>query len=218
MKNVFLLGLAICLALLSCKDDDSITNTANPSTSGNIANYTNLSVGNYWIYENIKIDESGIETELARIDSIYIASDTLINGNTYFVQRGKKFLFNNKDEVIDILRDSLGYLVNKDGDIRFSSSNFSDIIYSQEVPITNPQYRFEYKMEEITTTVNLPAGDFDDVYNYRGKVSALDSTNMDSIRYFDNYYAEGLGKIFETTFFATSKPIYEKRLIRYNIQ
>ncbi len=217
MRNVLLLGLAISLSLLSCKDDDDTTQDPTPPME--IDNYTPLEIGNYWVYENVKIDEYGTEIPIAQTDSIYIERDTLINGNTYYVLEGQKYIFNSSYDIFDIIRDSVGYLVTHNGEIRFSSTNFSDILLTQETPTTNPVYFFEFKMEKILTTVNVPAGDFEEVYNYSGKIYDVESSTIaDSTRTFGNYYVNGVGKIFETTFFLNGSGVFEKRLIRYNVE
>jgi len=222
MKNLFLLGLGICLFLFSCQDDDNsqggiIVPVSDPME--NDITFFPLSEGNYWIYENIRIDTNGVETKLEQLDSIYVAGDTIINNITYAVLRGKKFLFDTKDGFTNIIRESSGDIIDVEDNTIFSNTNFTDIINVETFSFDSNEFaKIEYSMEEIAEDITVPAGTFDEVLNYRGKLIALSETKADSIRYIDNYYSKGIGKIFETNYFFSSNNIFEKRLIRFALQ
>src|SRR5215217_1706218 len=75
-------------------------------------NFSHLDKGNYWIYEQYNIDEFGKATPTGVIDSCFIGNDTTIAGvkwHWYISIGGESTL----------LRDSLDYIVDSYGMIRF---------------------------------------------------------------------------------------------------
>lgn len=88
----------------------------NLQTSSSI-NWTNLDVGNYWIYDRIDVDMFGDTSISIAEDSVYVSQDTVINGNTYHTVVGWWLVSN----IPYHLRDSLQYLVDHTGKIWFSS-------------------------------------------------------------------------------------------------
>jgi len=213
MRKLFVLGIAIAI-LTSCqKEDDS---------GESRINYTPLEIGNYWIYQHYSIDSIGNETETTMIDSVVITKDTIINGNKYFILEGtNKPLNGGKWVVIDILRDSLGYLINNKGQIQFAENNFSDTL-AKRVMVNNHNgdtiYTLTYKMEKPNNSVTIPAGTFD-VLNYKGTViTVYDIPGVKNPRYINKFYSDKVGKILDTYFYIHGPLIYEKRLLRYYIQ
>src|SRR5688572_16141233 len=85
MKRYIILA-AIPALLFSCKK--SRPAPQNPASSASLATsgpaYFPLEVGNYWVYQYFDIDESGIATATAKLDSCYISEDTIIRGRRYF--------------------------------------------------------------------------------------------------------------------------------------
>lgn len=72
MKNKLLL-LGFSLFMLSCSSDDSGNNNIISTTD-----FLPLNAGNYWVYD-VESDAAGGSGR----DSLYVANDTVINGNTY---------------------------------------------------------------------------------------------------------------------------------------
>jgi hypothetical protein len=72
MKNKLLL-LGFTFLALSCSSDDSGNDNVTST-----ADFLPLNAGNYWVYDV----ESDVEEGSGR-DSLYVANDTVINGNTY---------------------------------------------------------------------------------------------------------------------------------------
>jgi len=214
MRNLFVSGVIIIL-LSSCNKDDGST----PSGSQPL-NYLPLKVGNYWIYQHYDIDTSGNETMTARIDSMVITRDTIIRDKQYFVLEGTDYPFVYPGwNIIDIMRDSSGCLVNHNGTIRFAADNFSDTLAGRILVVGNDtMYTLTYKMEKPYYPVQVPAGLFE-VLNYKGTVCTL--LNISGVvypRYLNTYYTNDVGKILSTYFYLHSPEFSEKRLIRYYIQ
>jgi hypothetical protein len=209
------IALIMALAFFSSckKEEDTIAKVS----------YLPLKVGNYWIYQEFMIDTSGNETANSIIDSVIINRDTIINRKKYFVLEGN-YPYRNRYQrgIIDNLRDSLGYIVNQNGTVRFAENDFTDTIaYSAAINIydTNDTlYVLTFQMERINNHITVPVGTFE-VLNYKGTV--VTSMNIPGIkypRYLSNYYAKGIGKILNTYFYIQSPNIYEKRLIRYYVK
>jgi hypothetical protein len=215
MRKLFYLGFVIIL-FASCEKDDS--NSINDSVEK--TNYFPLGIGNYWIYKHYDIDSLGNETERDRIDSVIINRDTIINNNQYFILEGTNYPFNGESwGIVDILRDSSGYVVNEKGKIKFSSENFTDTLASEiEVINEDTLYILTYRMEKLTNHAVVPAGEFE-ALNYKGTViTSNPSQGVKNPRYMNNYFANNVGKILETYFFLSSPIIGERRLVRYKIK
>lgn len=214
MRNLFLLGLAIGL-FVSCetKEDPELQPTENTI-------YFPLLIGNYWVYQHYDIDPQGFESTRGVTDSVVIARDTLIGGHQYFILEGSNYPYHGGSWVtLDVVRDSSGYIVNKEGVIRFSQSNFTDILASKtEVIGGDTLYTLNYQMDLVEMPYTVPAGDFD-VLNYKGTVITYAPVQgVENPRYMNTLFSKGVGKVLETYFFLNSPRVSEKRLIRYHIE
>lgn len=174
--------------------------------------YIQLAVGNYWIYKTLSIDSEGTET-FVREDSIYIASDTLINDVLYFKYIEAPAL-SSRDTLTKFLRDSSGYLIDAKGTILFSSHNFTDTLrHIDEEQI----YSIDYIMEK-SDAIEILAGTFKNVLAYKGLVWIKPLfDNWDHPDSYNDYYAPGVGLIKSTCFFITKPVFIERQLIRYHI-
>jgi hypothetical protein len=211
MKKMYLL-ITMATFLWSCqKDNETPTQVS----------YLPLKIGNYWIYQYVQIDTSGIETILPKTDSIVISRDTIINHKKYYVLEGTNYPFTYSGYwgVVDILRDSSGYVVNQNGFIRFAVNDFSETLaYRAVVQDNDTLYIASSQMVPVSEAVTVPAGIFN-VLNYKTKIVAtMDTPGVKYPRYLNCYYAKGVGNILYTYFYFASPKIYEKRLVRYNIR
>ncbi len=171
----YLLVLSLGLFFASCCDDDPVQNET--------SNYFPLNIGNYWVYENYEIDTLGFQTQEHVLDSIYIDRDTMINNLQYFIVEGSRFLYSGN--LVGFFRDSSGYLVNERGEIRFSESNFNDILASSDFP--GGLIQTTYKMEMTPNTIVVPAGEFE-ALNFQGTITANQPINgIEYPRIVNNY-------------------------------
>ena len=210
MKKSLFIILIIIVISSCCKDKPLI-----PSLT-----HVPLEIGNSWVYKNYTIDSSGVQTILDRIDSMVITKDTIIGDNKYFVMEGTDYPAKSNWGILNILRDSLGYLVNENGAIIFAqyitSKTFNQFekIYGKDTIFTKYD-----KMERYGNSVNVPAGSFDDVLNLKTYIT-LYKNNDENFKYFDNHlYAKGVGNILKTVRFLHEAQIkrFEKRLLRYHL-
>lgn len=216
MRTLFVLGIISIIILSSCKKDEEITDNT-PTTT---ADYTPLTIGNYWIYENYMIDSTGNESLQSQIDTVIVDRDTIINGNTYFILMGTRYSSINNWGIVDIVRDSGNYLVNNEGEILFSSSNFTDTLGIDTTMYGNDTLVYIiYQMENIIGDVNLSGEIFSNVLNLKGTVySPIYSYLPGFPKYVYNYYAPGVGKIYTRRTYLISDYKIEQRLIEYHIQ
>jgi hypothetical protein len=208
MRKLFVLGLAMAL-LSACQKipDPELT----PESS-----YTPMEIGKYWVYGHYQIDPNGQAVAYSMTDSVIITSDTLISGSRYYVFEGTNYPWNGGQwQVIAMLRDSSGYLVDVHGIIVFAQDNFTEVLASKtEIHNGDTLYTLTYKMETVHDEVTVPAGNFT-VLNYKGTVTMpKELPGIQNPRFINTYYAKGVGKILQTYFFLNDPRINEKRLLR----
>lgn len=211
---MFLAGLMMA-ALISCNENDENPIDDLPV----IVDYLPMQTGNYWIYGHYEIDTLGKVTDEARTDSVVITGDTLINNKQYFIFEGTNYPYNAAWGIIDLLRDSSGYIVNAQGVIKFTYRNFDDILVSKtEIIAGDTIYSLEYRMVNPDSIITVPAGSFS-VLDYQGTVkTAEDLPGIDNPRFLNNFYADEVGRVVETYFYLNHPSIHEKRLVRYKAE
>jgi len=211
LKAFISLGILLTIFLSSCKKD-SFTPTTYP-------NFSQLKVGNYWIYERFNVDASGNATTVGIYDSCYVEKDTLINNNLYFKEIRSKGLGVNYSA--SFIRDSLHYLVNNDGQILFSSQNFTDTFNSYFVTAgaaTDTICQVVVKMADKELLVNTPAGSFQ-TYNFIQIFKMYPNwSDNGNLRTIDTRYSENIGIVSETLpFYLSNSYNTERRLVRYKL-
>ncbi|MBL7755073.1 MAG: hypothetical protein JNM44_11400 [Chitinophagaceae bacterium] len=215
MRIPVLLTLAlVSTAIYSCKKKKT-----DPPPATLYANYAQLKVGNYWVYEQFEIDIAGNAASKNIFDSCYVEKDTMINAKSYFkVVKPNQNSISQKD--ILFLRDSLHYIVNSTGKIVFSSLDFTTI-FDTNYMLSSPGdtvCQIIKQMADENQTVNTPAGSFvtsnakEVFFMYPSWVSAGNP------RIKHTRYAKDIGIVIETLPFFISNPNYtERRLVRYHI-
>ncbi len=202
----------------ACKKKKETTETPNepqqPPTPVIYDNYSQLKIGNYWIYERFNIDPQGNATSQNLFDSCYISKDTVIRGQTYFKYHNKSYFSDHS-----YLRDSLHYIVYSGGAIAFSSQDFSTI-FSNYWQVNSPGdtlYKAFCKMADKDLQINTPAGNFI-TSSYQTKYNISPNYSSNTVRYKNTRYAKNIGMISETQdiFIGTTATV-ERRLKRYHI-
>ncbi|MCW3072567.1 MAG: hypothetical protein JWO44_2457 [Bacteroidetes bacterium] len=223
MKGSFAACIAIVLLTLnSCrKDKDETPSPETPSSPQAYDNYSNLKVGNYWVYQEFFIDTLGNATPGTEIDSSYIEKDTVIGINTY----RKMVRWKTSSIVPDIflLRDSLSYTISyiSTSYITFSSADFSTAFHHGYVVNMPGDTVAETttKMHGPAETTVVPAGSFTTL-DYRITFDMYPAYAFGTgMRYMHSRYAKNIGMISETTninLYTTS--CSERRLVRYHLE
>ncbi len=207
-----LLSFALVLFFSFCKKE-----TAEILETIMYPNFSQLKVGNYWIYERYRIEDSGMEISTGTFDSCYVEKDTQINNYTYY--KVLRPSLNETIQTIQFIRDSLHYLVTNDGEVLFSSQNYVDTLQQYHMLfVSDTICEVVAKMADKNLAVSTPAGVFE--------TSSLKRTfhmyplfaDLGNTRYMDTRYAENIGIVSETlTFFAFLPVSIEIRLVRYHL-
>lgn len=212
MNKILLFVTAIFL-IIACNKEEPIEENPVEELS-----YYPQEVGNYWVYDHYWMDKDGTETFKENLrDSIVITHDTLINSNIYYVYEGTDCKMGIREpEVLKILRDSAGYLVNTEGDISFSSVNFEDelLFINYILPDGDTMYTTSYRMNNQPITLKTPAGTFK-ALNFQGTLYDRDHSNP---RYLNNYHARGVGEVLNDYFYLSDSTRHnERRLVKYHV-
>jgi len=213
-KILFLFTILLTGTICSCKKD---TDPQPPATS--YPDFSQLKVGNYWIYEQYDISSTSNATSRNIFDSCYVEKDTVILGKTYFkIVKPVWYYPTQKD--ISYLKDSLHYIINSNGDILFSSQDFSNKLSSRYVISggNDTISQVVKQMADKNTTFTVPAGTFTTSNAQETHFIYPNYASAGNPRYRNIRYAENLGIVSETVLFFVSSPDYvERRLVRYHL-
>ena len=213
-RKIFLSVMTLSALLLSCKKEKM------PEIPG-IAydNYSNLKVGNYWVYQRFTVDESGNETATSVYDSCYIEKDTVINSKKYFKYCSSNGISVGSPGFPEYLRDSLHYIVNSAGNVLFSSWDYINNLHqSFHVENADTLVRYTMKMTDKDAVTSTPFGNFTtsnaqlELYTYPAFTFTVNP------RYVNVRYAKDVGIVTKVLDFYWSLASYtELRLVRYHV-
>jgi hypothetical protein len=214
MKKFLLLGLVI-ISLFGCE------RSSEDVASNKVTDYFPMEIGNYWVYQHYRVDMFGNKTKLPLIDSVIIADDTLINGETFYVFEGTDYFRHGSEwGIMGIFRDSSNFIINPKGEIKFSLSNFSDTLHQAVLEYDSQEYaEIIYKMQDENKKIEVPAGTFD-VLNFQGKFIANEDfipSGIENPRFLNNYYSKGVGLVSKNYFYFTGEHIFEVKLSKYGV-
>ena len=123
IKKLNYLWLSALLIAGACKKDKD---DPTPAAASQVAYFTQLKTGNYWVYERYNVDPAGNATPLGIYDSCYVEGDTIIGNYTY-----AKYVFPGyplaQGMVTAYLRDSSEHLVDYQNNIYFASADFNTV-------------------------------------------------------------------------------------------
>lgn len=212
MRNVMLLAMVAFVLLSACKKDEP---NINPEKV--YPDYACLKVGNYWVYERFRVDTLGEATSLNKFDSCYVEKDTLIHGETYakLVKRHPHL----SEVVFEYLRDSLHYIVNPAGKIKFSSEDFTTIFLTQASlgPHEDTLFVATVKMDDINQRTIVPAGEFTTL-NYKTVYKINPKYTQFTEKISNMKYAKDVGLVVETLPMYTAISSKDERwLVRYHV-
>lgn len=197
----------LAIVTISCKK-----NSENPAPVTQ-ADYFQLKVGNYWIYQGFTSDSTGVFTPTGKYDSAYIENDTLIRGFTYHKLVERPWVMS--PQMPNYLRDSSGYLVDSRGYIIASDFNFTDIL---EIDTINIElFKGFLQMTGRDSVVTIPAGAFKSITSRYKTVPSPPNTANFPIRYSYDIYGKGVGEIKTHTFLWSGFMQMEARLVRYKV-
>ena len=203
--HIFIISILAVLTY-SCKKSSDNTESAP------VADYYNLQVGNYWVYQCYTINNSDT-TFMQKLDSAYIEKDTVIRGYSFFKLLSNPFP-GYSPSMPSYIRDSSGFLVLSSG-IRICSNNdFKDTlcIDTRDSLI----FRGYETMTGKDSIVTVPHGSFQSITS-RTRIVPVQSGQF-PIRYIYDVYAKNLGKIKSHNFYFNGGEQIESRLVRMKMK
>jgi hypothetical protein len=180
------------LLLFSCKKEEN--------TNNNSSNFTLPStIGSYWVYECNNRDTDGNITPMGITDTVRIIGDTVIGGENFVSYEGTIY---GAPKSKWFLRDSSGYIIDENGNIKYSTVNFTDTLESY---VEGIDFKIDWFMSSNTNTiVNVPAGNFSTL-DYQGHCRKLNGQNFfgcgTQTYVVHNYFAPNIGLIKGSTIF-----------------
>lgn len=210
-RIIYVCFFAFLLSSCATDNDDNLQNSD--------SNFYALTVGNQWVYKNYKYNaETEDYDDTGVVDNVSVIGTETINGNVYFNfkrittgnEEGITFC-NANGEHFELLRDSLGYLIDDGGMIKYANNDFTartvnhqdwGTVFDQLISLNN----------EIT----LEAGTFESTYTQRYAMLP-NGEQANAIDHF--YYVDGIGLVFDTSSISSEDiPRIKRRLDSYVIQ
>lgn len=219
MKNsaLFILSMYM-ITMVSCGHKDKDTDPKEDDPEVTVSGYSQLKVGNYWIYQEYTIDSAlTTETPTTVFDSCYIKNTFTIRGNTYYqisISNGiTSFSYRS-------LRDSADCIVDQNGYVEFSLHNFSTPLYTY-YQVLNPgdtASKIVVQMKDKGAATIVPAGTYTTI-NSQMHVHMYPPYQMAGIdRNSNRKFSENVGIVSQTKLFSTGNSNYtELRLVRYHL-
>ena len=203
----YLLLLTVVVVLFSCKKK-------NDNQTPSAYTYYPMKVGNYWVYEWFYTDTTGVYTgNSGPADSVYVRTDTVINGNTYYVLDDY-----NGSSLGGTFRDSSGYLVDVSGRIYFSTQNFNNVLKTDSFFAGNTLYQVYAWMTHNNVVANTPAGTFSTI-QYKGALLYNAAYGANPKYYQAVDYAPQTGLVIRHAYYENDpNDIVDIKLLRYHVQ
>lgn len=213
-----LLALSVILLLASCKKEDDGNDAPNvPSTPLDVAAFSLLDSGNYWVYERRQVDSMDVDQGTpVRVDSLYVIGDTLLNGKTFtMIRLGVNGQPGNAARYY--WRDSADCILDKYGAIQFSAGTFDDVFYSENTG-GSAGVIIDYSIPSTMVPVTTPSGSYS-TYLVNGVVTSFGwFTFVPEWKYPRHYWAQGIGRVKWYEYFSSSPLGFRYELLRYNVQ
>ena len=213
MKRI-VFSLVLLFVLQSCSSDDA------PES---VSNFYALTVGNSWEYRWYSVGVDGIPSPMSVEESISIVDTEMIGENLFY--KFKRIVSGNpphgdytfslpEGEHFEYYRDSLGYLVNEEGVIKFSSNSVNPFVFSIQ----------GFGSDELIGTGELQ----EELVTYTTQTGAIFECKELIISYEINneitpgknwlYYSNGIGLIKDDKIFLASGAGYHRILESYTVQ
>ena len=193
---VVLIMCILCLALLSCGDDDST------SPDDNTTYIYPLKIGNSWLSEIIYYNQQGAETSRDTFETT-VARDTIIEGERWY----------------QLARDSVlisGFVANRlDGFWAYSPRQLLFQYPTEEGILYTGPNNSVTEVESITDTVEVSAGEFC-CYSYKKTSYGTDAFNRSKL-------APGVGLVLNEVWYEGNDEVLIYRyalttLLEYSVQ
>jgi len=218
MNFKIILSLALLSSIISCKKECENVEEEIPIVEiESTESYSQLEVGNYWVYQRFYINqETGEVLETPNLDSIFVETDTIIDGQQYHILRGTWFGLN----FGRAYRNEGVNLIDPDDKIFMTTRDIFDTLSVQHTTsnlVIDSIYNTLTNYEE---NVETPSGTFFSSHQYE-RIFFLNEELLHhdyTTRFDTEYYAKDIGVVKYTSFLAGGPTNIEMRLIRYSLE
>ena len=137
----------------------------------------------------------------------------MINGNKYF----KLVRSHPNNDIEMFVRDSGDYIVDSYGRVLFAINHYNTVLYEREeyqndtILMFTSKYSVAQQKEYKTFNENVF-----ECYNFLGEIYIIND-DFSEPRYCNNYYAKGVGLVYENEFYLSSEKGIKREIIRYKI-
>ena len=207
------LALLAVTTLAACQtDEDIVAPLPEPPTQNlNIAAFSNLAIGNYWVYQRYRVDSVDNVVDVLSVDSIFISGDSVVNGETYSVVRRNGFAA----VQTTLWRDSAGYVITEDHEVLFCADPLDQLIYTEvEGPVG---VQLDYTVYSTPESITVAAGTFSTLKMQAEITSIGGFPEMAAWRRPRSYWAEDVGRVRYYEFFAFNPLGNRYDLVRYDV-
>ena len=213
-----LLALSVITLLASCRKEDDGNDVPNvPNASLDVASFSLLDSGNYWVYERRQVDSMDVDQGTpVRLDSLYVIGDTLLDGEIFTMiclgvngqpGNGARYYW----------RDSADCIVDPYGSIQFITGRFDEVFYTYNVG--GPAgVIIDYTIPSTMVPVTTPSGSYS-TYLVNGVATSYGFIPfVPEWKYPRHYWAQDIGRVKWYEYFSSSPLGFRYELLRYNVQ
>ena len=215
--NRALLLTTFVASFASCKkDEDPEDAPVQPAAPLEVSAFSNLTVGNYWVYERRQVDSLDVDQGTpVRLDSLYVIGDTLLNGNAFtMIRLGANGL---PGGVRYYWRDSADCILDLNGYTVFRSSGFDQVFFSDQ-GAAMAGLVIDYSVSSAVVPISVPAGNFN-TYRVLGLCTSSGTFPVvPEWKYPRAYWNEGTGRVKWYDYYMAGPLGYRYELVRYHVQ
>ncbi len=214
--SALLLPALLLLSVSSCKKEDDETPAPTPPTPLDVSEFSQLDLGNYWVYERRQVDSLDVvQGAGVLVDSIFVAGDTVLNGQTYAMLRKASNGVLTNYRVYR--RDSADCIIDDAHFIHFASNTFDQIVESTYTGGL-AGLQVDYSVSSTPVTMTTPAGTFT-CYVVNGAMTSIGNFPvLDEWKAPRNYWAAGVGRVRWSEYYSQGDLGFRYELVRYGVQ
>ncbi|MEZ4806277.1 MAG: hypothetical protein R2815_02225 [Flavobacteriales bacterium] len=205
--------LAALSTLAACRQEDEEIAPLPPvpTQSLDVAAFSQLATGNYWVYQKYSVDSADNVVSVLALDSIFIAGDSIVNGETYFVVHRNTL----SPIWTELWRDSAGFVITADHEVVFCADPLDQLIYTEvEGPVG---VLLDYTVHSTPESITVPAGTYS-TYKMQGEITSIGGfPEMADWRRPRSYWAEDVGRVRYYQFYAFNPVGDRYDLLRFDI-
>lgn len=207
------LALVAVTTLAACQPDEDVVAPlpGSPTQDLEVAAFSNLATGNYWVYQGYRVDSADNVVETLSVDSFFVSGDSVVNGQTYWKVHRTVITPN----WTYLWRDSAGYLVTEDHEVMFCADPLDELIYTDVQGPVGVQ--LDYTVYSTPETITVAAGTFS-TYKMQGEITSIGGfPELADWRRPRSYWAEDVGRVRYYEFFAFNPLGKRYDLVSYDV-